>query len=287
MARAGCIAVPTDRILARDLRDSLPFLADVNPETTLGFAPRPGVQRILSGRDLVLIARKLGLDGSGSFSGICVERAVRTISRDEMTAALRSAIGQTNVELELMDFSREPLPPGRLEFNSAQLDRPHGEDPGVAVIWRGVMRYDRQSSMPVWAIVKVSTACVFLRAARDIPAGAVIDATQVNEVPGRRFPSGSPPIEAGTVLGKIARHRIPAGQRFFAGDLNEPSEISRGDTVHVTVVVGSATLLLDAIAQSSGKKGESILVHNPVTGKTFRAEVEEKGKAAVRPSPGA
>jgi flagella basal body P-ring formation protein FlgA len=174
-----------------------------------------------------------------------------------------------------------------LEFNSAQLDRPHGEDPGVAVIWRGVMRYDRQSSMPVWAIVKVSTACVFLRAARDIPAGAVIDATQVNEVPGRRFPSGSPPIEAGTVLGKIARHRIPAGQRFFAGDLNEPSEISRGDTVHVTVVVGSATLLLDAIAQSSGKKGESILVHNPVTGKTFRAEVEEKGKAAVRPSPGA
>jgi flagella basal body P-ring formation protein FlgA len=53
------------------------------------------------------------------------------------------------------------------------------------------------------------------------------------------------------------------------------------------VIDGSATLSLDTIAQSSGKKGESILVHNPSTGKNFRAVVEEKGKAITRSTPGA
>jgi flagella basal body P-ring formation protein FlgA len=56
--------------------------------------------------------------------------------------------------------------------------------------------------------------------------------------------------------------------------------------VHVTVVDGSARLSLDAVAQSSGRKGESILMHNPSTGKNFHAVVEERGKATVRSSPG-
>jgi flagella basal body P-ring formation protein FlgA len=69
--------------------------------------------------------------------------------------------------------------------------------------------------------------------------------------------------------------------------LDEPTEISQGDKVRVQVVDGSAILSLDAVAQSSGKKGESILVHNPSTGKNFRAIVDAKGKVTVRSSPGA
>jgi len=54
--------------------------------------------------------------------------------------------------------------------------------------------------------------------------------------------------------------------------------------VHVTVVNGAATITLDAIAQSSGTKGESILVHNPSSGRTFRALIEERGRVKVVPS---
>jgi flagella basal body P-ring formation protein FlgA len=64
-------------------------------------------------------------------------------------------------------------------------------------------------------------------------------------------------------------------------------DIFSGDQVRVSVIDGSTTLSLDAIAQSSGKRGESILVHNPSSGKNFHGVIEEKGRVTVRPSPGA
>ena len=289
LADAGCVAVSSDTILARDVRDTVPFLQGLDPETTIGFAPRPGVQRVLSARELILIAQKHGYDLSGTtVSSICVERAMRPISPDEIRAALRSAIESADVDLELIDFSREPFPPGRLEFRLANLGRPLGENPEIPVIWPGTVHFDRQSSMRVWAKVKVSIGCRLLVAAEDIPANAVVQATQIKEVRGREFPFRTSPAQSPqAIIGKITRRSIPAGQRFAPGALFEPAEILKGDTVRVTVVDGSAALSLDAIAQSSGRKGETILVHNPSTGKNFRAVVEEKGRATVRSSPGA
>jgi flagella basal body P-ring formation protein FlgA len=289
VAQAGCVAVSSDRILARDLRDALPLFKGVDPETSLGFAPRPGVRRILSARDLSLIAQKHGLDlGGGIISSICVERAMRPISPEEMRAALLSAIGVTDVDLEVLEFSREPQPSGRLDFKPVQLGRPLGDNPEIPVIWRGSLRYDSQSTIPVWARVKISVGSFLLVAAEDIHAGTVIKATQVKQVRGRQFPFLPLSIQSPeAIIGKIARRNIPAGQKFGPGSLDETTEISRGDKVRVRVVDGSATLSLDAVAQSSGKKGESILVHNPSTGKNFRAIVEEKGSVTVRSSPGA
>jgi flagella basal body P-ring formation protein FlgA len=288
LAHAGCLAVSSDKILARDVRDSWPFLQELDPDTTIAFAPRPGVQRILSARDLILIARERGLDLRGTIvSSICVERVVRPISPEEMRAALLLAIGTTDVELEVIGFSPEALPPGDLEFKPVHLGRPSGENQGTPVIWRGLLRYDLQSSMPVWAKVKISVGCSLLVASEDIPAGTAIKAAQIKEVHGRQFPFLPLPIQSSqAVIGKIARRSIPSGQSFAPGALDEPTEISKGDTIRVSVLDGPARMSLDAVAQSSGKKGESILVHNPSSGKNFRAIVEERGKATVRSSPG-
>jgi flagella basal body P-ring formation protein FlgA len=46
-------------------------------------------------------------------------------------------------------------------------------------------------------------------------------------------------------------------------------------------------LSLEATAESAGRKGESIVVRNPATGKSFRAVVEQKGKVIVKSSTGA
>lgn len=289
LAHAGCVAVSSDRILAHDILEAFPLLKGLDPQTVIGFAPRPGVQRILSARELMLIAQKQGLGlGDGIISSICVERMVRSISPEEMRTALLSAIGAADVELEVIEFSGEPLPPGRLEFKPVQLGRPVGENPEIPVIWHGLLRYDSQSSIPVWAKVKVSMGCTLLVAAEDIPAGAAIKAAQVKAARTRQFPFLPLSIQSPeAIIGKIARRNIPAGQKFALGALDEPLDISRGDTVRVSVVDGSATLSMDVVAQSSGKKGESILVHNPSTGKNFRAVVEGKGRVAVRPPPGA
>jgi flagella basal body P-ring formation protein FlgA len=288
LAHAGCVAVSSDKIVARDVQDAWPFLQGLDPETTIGFAPRPGVQRILSARDLILIAREHGLDLRGTIvSSICVERAVRPISPEEMRAALLLAIGATDVELEVVGSSSEALPPGQLEFKPVHLGRPSGENPEIPVIWRGLLRYDLQSSAPVWAKVRISVGCVLLVASEDIPAGTIIQAAQIKEVHGRQFPFLPLSIQSPqVVVGKIARRSIPAGQRFAPGTLDEPTEISKGDTIRVRVLDGAATMSLDALAQSSGKKGDSIVVHNPSSGKNFRAIVEERGKATVRSSPG-
>jgi len=201
---------------------------------------------------------------------------------------LLSAIGTTDVELELIEYSSQPLPPGQLEFKPDHLGRPLGENPKIAVIWRGLLRYDGQASIAVWAKVRVSVGCALLVAAEDVPAGSVIRASQIKEVQGRQFPFASFPIQTSeAIIGKIARRNIPVGQRFASSGLEELTAISQGDIVRVKVVDGSATLLLEAVAQSSGKRGESILLHNPSTGKNFRAVVEEKGRATVRSSPGA
>jgi flagella basal body P-ring formation protein FlgA len=291
LARAGCVAVSSDQIMARDLRDAVPSLQKLAPETPLGFSPLPGTQRILSTRELTLIAHRHGLtliSGDGNMPSVCVERAAGRISREDMQAALIAALNTPNAQLVLIEFSEQPVPLGRLEFRRSGLNKPHLEAPDAPVLWRGRLIYDGQRSVMIWAKVKISVDRVVLVAAEDIAMKTVVAADQIKEVHERQFPFVEPSlVSRDEIIGKIARGLIPAGQKFAPSTLSEPQDVSKGDKVHVSVIDGSATLSLDAVAQSSGKKGESILVHNPTTGKNFRAVVDEKGKATVRSSPGA
>jgi len=58
--------------------------------------------------------------------------------------------------------------------------------------------------------------------------------------------------------------------------------VFRGETVHVQAIDGGASIRFDAIAQSSGQKGEVIMVHNPSSGRNFRALIEGPEQVAVR-----
>ena len=290
LARAGCVAVSSDQIMARDLRDAVPSLQKLDPETPLGFSPLPGTQRILSTRELTLIAHRHGLtliSGDGMMPSVCVERAVRRISREEMKAALVAALGMADAELDLIEFSQKPAPLGRLEFSRDGLNKPPLLAPDAPVLWRGRLVSDGQRSVMIWAKVKISVDRVVLVASEDIAMKTAVGADQIKESHERQFPFVEPSlVSRDKIIGKIARRLIPAGQKFAPSALSEPTDISKGDMVRVKVVDGSATLSLDAVAQSSGKKGESILVHSPTTGKNFRAVVDEKGRATVRSSPG-
>jgi flagella basal body P-ring formation protein FlgA len=289
LARAGCLAVSSGQIRVRDLGDAVPFLQELDPGTPLGFSPLPGTQRILSARELTLLAQRHGLAlvSAGPVPSICVERLVRPISREDMQAALVAALNTPNAELELIEFSGQPAPLGRLEFRRAGLNKPPLAAPDSPVVWRGRLVYDGQRSVMVWAKVKLSVDRIVMVAAQDIAPGAAIGAEQIKEVHERQFPFVEPSrASRESIIGKIARRTIPAGQGFTLNALDEPREIAKGDKVQVSVIDGSATLSLDTIAQSSGKKGESILVHNPSTGKSFRAVVQEKGKATMRSTPG-
>jgi flagella basal body P-ring formation protein FlgA len=290
LAQSACLRVAAARIVAADLRDTVQLFGLLDPATPLGFAPLPGTQRILRARELALILQRYGIatDASSRMPDVCVERELRPIISADLKAALVAALGLADAEIDLIDFSGQWLPPGRLEFSRENLTRPPEAAPLTPVIWRGRLVYDERHSAAVWAKVRISAERAWFVAGENIPAGAVIRSDQVQTITGRQFPFWALPTpSSSSIVGKAARRNIVSGQRFAPGLVNEPEDIQRGDEVHVKLMDGQAWLSLDAVARSSGRKGDTILVHNPSSGRNFRAVVLEKGEVAVRPSRGA
>jgi flagella basal body P-ring formation protein FlgA len=284
LARAACVAVPSGNILVRDISTAIPLFQALDPDTVIGFAPFPGTIRVLSARDVLLIGRRYGLapppgEAAGS---VCVERIVRYLSMEEVKAALLSALDIADVRLEVLEFSNQALPPGRLEFQHSGLNKPPRNNPETPVLWRGNLIYDDQRSLVVWAKVRISVVREIFLATETIPKGAVIRADQVASTPVRQFPSLEPSPNGPSVIGKVARRALPAGQAIVAEALDDLQDVFRGEMVHVEAIDGGASIRFDAIAQASGQKGEIILVHNPTSGRNFRALIEGREQVVVR-----
>lgn len=286
MSPAECISIPHGKIVARDLAGAVPAFGSLDPETVIGFAPVPGVQRLLSSREVLMLARRQGLETEGTMPSVCVERAVQPISHDDLNAALLNALGVADAHLEILGFSNQGVPPGRLEFAVAGLNKPPSDKPETPVIWRGRLVYDDRS-LAVWAKVRITVQRSVVVATERIPAGTAIRPEQLTVNQTVQFPFVSPPLSSiSQVAGKVARQNIPAGQRIAPASLAEPTEVLQGEKVRVRVVDGFAVVSLEAIAQSAGSRGDPILVLNPATGKSFRGVVEDKRTVMVRPSEG-
>ena len=151
VAQAGaCVEVPSDRVVASQLVDAVPVLRQLAPGTSLGFAPLPGLVRVISGRELSLIALRDGVILSDA-PDVCIGRVLRPITSSEMQAELQAALGMPEAELTVEDFSSQPLPPGRLEFQRSTLTQPPPNAPASPVFWRGRLIYDQHHGVPVSA----------------------------------------------------------------------------------------------------------------------------------------
>jgi flagella basal body P-ring formation protein FlgA len=284
---AECVPVAAGKIIARDLAGAVPLFARLDPETVIGFAPFPGVQRVLSARELRLVAERHGLDPEGSIQSVCVERATNPVDPVQLNQTLVAALGIADARLEVLDFSKQLVPAGRLEFSLTGLNKPPADAADAPVVWRGRLAYDGDRSLAVWAKVRITVERPVLLTAEQIAAGTTIRAGQLKMVQAAQFPFSEPWLDSvSQAEGKIARRQILAGQRIPPAALAEPQDVHRADQVRVRVVDGQATLSLDAVAESSGSKGDAIMIRNPSTGKIFRATVEDKGLAVVRSTVG-
>ena len=61
-----------------------------------------------------------------------------------------------------------------------------------------------------------------------------------------------------------------------------PLLVHQGDKVAVTVLSGAVLLRFESQAESSGRRGETVIVRNPENGARFVARVEDQGKVTVR-----
>ena len=139
------------QISAGDLAGAIPLFRSLDPATVIGLYAITGMQRMFTSRQLILILEKYGVgDPSRSaLPDLCVERWAVPIPSSKMTEALVAALDIVDADIDLVDFSRQPLPPGRLEFRRENLMRP--PVPNASVIWRGRLLYDDRRSAAIWA----------------------------------------------------------------------------------------------------------------------------------------
>ena len=278
-----CLPVPTDRIHAGDLANVQPLFSSLDPDLPLGFTPSPGTRRVFSGREISVLANRYGLESNEAMTSICVERASAPVSAGELKAVLEAALGIGGARLELLDFSRQPLPLGHFEFQTNELSAPPSGKPEIPVIWRGRLLYDGQHSVAIWAKVRISMERAVIIATQNIAAGSEIRLEQIQAIRRTEFPLAPAAVDApDKVIGKILSRSIRAGQPIPAAAVVEPNEIAKGDKVQVRVMDGSAHIIFEALAVSGGRKGDTISLRNPANGRTFRGVVAEKGKAIVR-----
>jgi flagella basal body P-ring formation protein FlgA len=269
----ACLQVAGDRILAGDMARAVPAFAGVAAEMVLGDAPGPGARRTYSAAELARLARRYGLALEPA-TAACFLRPMQTLTRESVAAALSAALPAARIEV--LEFGRQPTPPGDLRFplSGLRTDSPSG----AALLWHGVVSASAHEDFPVWAKVRIQISGTQVTSTEPLAPGHTIARGQVREDP-YQGPPGLPDLSQ--IVGRAPRRPIPAGTVIERQWLEAPADVQRGERVRVEIRSGRALVILEGQAQSSGRRGEVIGVRNPANGKILRATVTEPGRLVL------
>ncbi len=209
-------------------------------------------------------------------SGWLLEAARNTI----LTSDPWSSAGCT-VEIESVPADITVYRDGRIEVEAVLERVPNGlRDIGAVVVEVYVagelyMRFDPSPCLSV-------SVSVF-RTARDIERGEILSRTDIEEasVDVRTLPSGDMYGTIDEIVGMAARMNIQIGRILTDGMLEPPTMVSRGETVIVAVVLGSASVTLQGIALDSGAVGDEIRIRNPDSDAIITATVTGPSRAEI------
>ncbi|MGO4882620.1 MAG: flagellar basal body P-ring formation chaperone FlgA [Bryobacteraceae bacterium] len=267
-AGGQCLPVSGDRILARDMARAAPVFAAVTPEVVLGSAPAPGGRTVYTAAEVARIARRYGLTAEPGVEA-CFIRPVEVLTRERVMAALRAAM--PTARIELIDFSRQPVPRGELGFSLKVLMTDAAAD--AARMWHGAICAPGQADFPVWAKVRIQVAGQRVVSLEALAAGRPIERAQLREESYVGRP-GLPDLNQ--VTSYVPRRPIPAGTVIEAQWLDPPEDIVRGELVRLEVRSGRARVRVVAIAEASGRRGDFIAVRITDNGKIVRAHVVDR-----------
>ena len=267
-ALAACAAVSpdSDRVILRDLATAFPAVRLAGDEP-VALAPLPGVERRFDLPELRRIAARFGLPEPAR--EVCVGRPTLRLDPARILDAMRARL--PNAAIELLDFSRWPVPEGALEFALEGLRGDH---------WTGSVRYGGGHRIAVWARVKVNGTGPFAVAAHDLRAGQRLTAADFRLESKLSVADPRPPtIEE--LTGRRLRRTVRAGTAMRADWTEVAPDVARGETVQVEVRSGAATLAFEGVAQGSANTGQNVAVINPQTHKRFQARVDSPGRVSL------
>jgi flagella basal body P-ring formation protein FlgA len=277
-AFCACIPIVGDRIYGSDLAAASPAFASLRPDLTIAYAPTPGAQRIFAVAELVRIARanRIEISEPGP-AEVCFEIPMRPMNAEETLESMRRAL-PPEAELSVVELPKTNIPVGKLDFPLSGLE-PNARGGRV---WRGSVRYGDTLRMPIWARVTVQRKYVAVVAAKDLPLNEPIDPSSLRMQPVTvPIDSDRLALRIEDVLGRVPRKAVRAGETIPIAILNLPPTVHRGDAVRVEVRSGSARLVFDAVAQGPACEGDMVELRNPTNGKTFRARLEDSGRAVI------
>lgn len=268
-----CLPVSGERILAGDLAQAVPVFAAIAPELALGYAPAPGARRTYGAAELARLARRYGLAVEPGMEA-CFVRPVETLTGARVAAALRAAMPMARIEV--VEFSRQPIPAGELRFPVSGLRA--DQSTSSPLLWHGVVSASGQDDFPVWAKVRIQISGKRVTATEALAPGRPIERAQLREEP-YEGPPGLPDLSQ--IVGWVPRRPIPAGAAIERQWLDVPADVVRGERVRVEIRSGRARVILEGQAQSSGRRGELVGVRNPANGKILRATVADRGRVVL------
>jgi hypothetical protein len=201
---AACQFVHSEKLTAGDLAQAVPEFAALPPDTPLGYAPKPGASRNLTGRDIQSIARQAGITTTFQDS-VCIEWPMRKLERAELLEAMRTALLKPEADLAVQDFSLFPVPEGKVEFLMSGLSVPAA---GPA-FWRGHVTYGNAKQFDIWAKVTIADAALI-----DVRSGETVHVVVEN---GAALLKLDARAESSGLIGQKVSIRNPrSGKVFFA-----------------------------------------------------------------------
>lgn len=135
---------------------------------------------------------------------------------------------------------------------------------------------------PVWTLyvtVTVAQTENVVIAARPIAAGQTLapaDITLARE-PVSLYAGRQVYYDPSQLLGASAIMSVAAGSVLNPADIAEPVMVKAGQTVSVQVISGGVQLSLNAVADETGRIGDTILFTNPSSGRRFSAQITATG----------
>jgi flagella basal body P-ring formation protein FlgA len=273
-----CQPVSGDRIRGADLAAAAPALSTLPADLVVGFAPEPGARRVFASPELMRIALGAGIREASGLEPVCFERAVAALEPSAVEAAMHRALEDSGANIEIVELSKFPAPAGEIVFPRTALNEPASGD---SAVWNGYVSY-ASGHFPIWARVRVLVERKQVVALVPLRPGRAILASEVEVQEAAEFPKRTSPLDSlDRVVGRIPRRSIAAGAPILPTAIDEPNDVSPGETTVVEVRSGSATVTIEAEAASAGRRGDMVSFRNPVSGKVFRARVEDKGRASI------
>lgn len=142
----ACAPIESDRLYGKDLAAAYAGFAALPAGLDFGAAPVAGARRTIRTLELERIGREHGVVIEPG-TEVCFERTTMVLERDALLETLAAALGRP-AEIEVLDYSRRPLPVGRLEFRSGSLSS--------TGLWSGRLLYGENRSVPIWVRVRVT-----------------------------------------------------------------------------------------------------------------------------------